>query len=112
MSPLTGSRRAATDRHPPHRPAVAPPRRWDRAPRRGGNRVFGQSPRAGALPTLYAATAPGVRPDSFTGPSFAMWRGAPAESWRARRTRDDAAAERLREESERLTGVAYGALKA
>ncbi|MEU7336522.1 oxidoreductase [Streptomyces sp. NPDC007074] len=77
-----------------------------------GNRVFGQSPRAGALPTLYAATAPGVRPDSFTGPSFAMWRGAPAESWRARRTRDDAAAERLWDESERLTGVAYGALKA
>ncbi|MFF2994504.1 oxidoreductase [Streptomyces sp. NPDC057950] len=76
-----------------------------------GNRVFGQSPRAGALPTLYAATAPGVRPDSFTGPSFAMWRGAPAESWRTGRTRDDTAGERLWDVSEQLTGVSYDALK-
>jgi NAD(P)-dependent dehydrogenase (short-subunit alcohol dehydrogenase family) len=77
-----------------------------------GNRVFAQSAESGALPTLYAATAPGVRPDSFTGPSFAMWRGAPATSWRARWTLNDAAGERLWSASEQLTGVTYDALKA
>lgn len=77
-----------------------------------GNRLFAQSPDAGALPTLYAATAPDVRPDSFTGPSFAMWRGAPANSWRAGWTLNDTAGELLWSASEQLTGVAYGALKA
>ncbi|MFF4903828.1 oxidoreductase [Streptomyces sp. NPDC001260] len=77
-----------------------------------GNRVLAQSAEAGALPVLYAATAPGVRPDSFTGPSFMMWRGAPAPSWRAPWTLNDAAGERLWEASERLTGVTYDALKA
>lgn len=76
-----------------------------------GNRVFGQSADAGALPTLYAATAPGVLPDSFTGPSFAMWRGSPAKSWRAGWTLNDLAAERLWAASEELTGVTYDALK-
>ncbi|SEC96049.1 NAD(P)-dependent dehydrogenase, short-chain alcohol dehydrogenase family [Streptomyces sp. 2231.1] len=75
------------------------------------NRVFAQSAEAGALPSLYAATAPGVRPDSFFGPSFAMWRGAPAPSWRAPWTLDDEAARRLWAESARLTGVSYDALK-
>ncbi|MFF6999174.1 oxidoreductase [Streptomyces sp. NPDC008313] len=75
-----------------------------------GNRVFAQPAEAGALPSLYAATAPGVRPDSFTGPSFAMWRGAPGKSWRAPWTRDDTAAALLWAASERRTGVTYGAL--
>lgn len=78
-----------------------------------GNRVFAQSAEAGALPTLYAATAPGVRPDSFTGPAcFGGWRGSPAPSRRAPWTRNDRAGELLWEASERLTGVTYGALKA
>jgi NAD(P)-dependent dehydrogenase (short-subunit alcohol dehydrogenase family) len=76
-----------------------------------GNRVFAQSAEAGALPTLYAATAPGVRPDSFTGPSLAMWRGAPAPSWRAPWTLSDTAAERLWTASVELTGVSYDVLK-
>lgn len=76
-----------------------------------GNRVLGQSAEDGALPTLYAATAPGVRPDTFVGPSFAMWRGSPSTSWRARRTRDDTRAELLWAASERLTGVVYEGLK-
>ncbi|MEU6480834.1 oxidoreductase [Streptomyces sp. NPDC047017] len=76
------------------------------------NRAVAQPAEAGALPTLYAATAPGVRPDSFTGPSFAMWRGAPAPSPRAPWTRDDRAAARLWAASEELTGVAYTALGA
>ncbi|MFF4823213.1 oxidoreductase [Streptomyces sp. NPDC001312] len=76
-----------------------------------GNRVVAQSAEAGALPTLYAATAPGVGPDSFHGPSFAMWRGAPAPSWRAPWTLDDRGGRLLWEASERLTGVSYDALK-
>ncbi|MGW2635640.1 oxidoreductase [Streptomyces sp. NPDC001348] len=76
-----------------------------------GNRVVAQPAEAGALPTLYAATAPDVRPDAFLGPSFAMWRGAPAPSWRAPWTLNDAMGERLWTESERLTGVTYDALK-
>ncbi|MFG2471125.1 oxidoreductase [Streptomyces canus] len=77
-----------------------------------GNRFFAQSADAGALPTLYAATAPDVPPDSFTGPSLAGWRGSPAPSWRAPWTRDDRASPRLWAASEELTGVTYDALKA
>jgi NAD(P)-dependent dehydrogenase (short-subunit alcohol dehydrogenase family) len=77
-----------------------------------GNRFFAQSADAGALPTLYAATAPDVRPDSFTGPSLAGWRGSPASSWRAPWTLNDRAGERLWDASEQLTGVTYDALKA
>jgi NAD(P)-dependent dehydrogenase (short-subunit alcohol dehydrogenase family) len=76
-----------------------------------GNRIFGQSAEAGALPTLYAATAPGVLPDSFTGPGVAMWRGAPAKSWRAGWTVNDAAGERLWAASEQLTGVTYESVR-
>ncbi|WP_405558604.1 oxidoreductase [Streptomyces canus] len=78
---------------------------------RVGNRFFAQSADAGALPTLNAATAPDVPPDSFTGPSLAGWRGSPAPSWRAPWTRDDRASARLWAASEELTGVAYDALK-
>ncbi|MDX3645367.1 oxidoreductase [Streptomyces sp. MB09-02B] len=76
-----------------------------------GNRFFAQSAEGGALPTLYAATAPAVRPDSFVGPSFAMWRGSPVPSLRASWTRDDRAGERLWAASEHLTGVTYDELK-
>ncbi|WP_326668609.1 oxidoreductase [Streptomyces canus] len=78
---------------------------------RVGNRFFAQSADAGALPTLYAATAPDVPPDSFTGPSLGGWRGSPAPSWRAPWTRNDQAAQRLWAASEELTGVTYDALK-
>ncbi|MGC4946105.1 oxidoreductase [Streptomyces sp. DT224] len=74
------------------------------------NRLVAQPASAGALPTLYAATAPGVRPDSFTGPRVLGWRGAPAPSWRAGRTRGDVAGERLWVASEQLTGVTYPGL--
>jgi NAD(P)-dependent dehydrogenase (short-subunit alcohol dehydrogenase family) len=72
-----------------------------------GNRLVAQSPESGALPTLYAATAAGVRPDSFTGTRIPFWRGAPAPSWRAPWTLDDVAGERLWTASEQLTGVTY-----
>lgn len=76
-----------------------------------GNRIIAQSAESGALPTLYAATAPGVRPDSFTGPKLG-WRGAPVPSQRATWTRNDAAGERLWVASEQLTSVTYEGLKA
>ncbi|MFF3123474.1 oxidoreductase [Streptomyces sp. NPDC057908] len=75
-----------------------------------GNRIIAQPASSGALPTLYAATAPGVRPDSFTGPRLLGWRGAPAPSWRAGWTLNDVAGERLWAASEQLTGVAYPGL--
>ncbi|MFJ8827062.1 oxidoreductase [Streptomyces sp. NPDC102467] len=76
-----------------------------------GNRVFAQPAEDGALPTLYAATAPDVRPDDFYGPRVLMWRGAPARSWRASWTLNDVAGERLWAASEQLTGVGYSGLK-
>ncbi|MEU2260547.1 oxidoreductase [Streptomyces sp. NPDC019645] len=76
-----------------------------------GNRVFARPAEAGALPTLYAATAPGVRPDSFTGPRQTGRRGAPAGARRAGWTLNDAAGERLWVASEQLTGVTYGDLQ-
>ena len=76
-----------------------------------GSRFVAQSAESGALPTLYAATAPGVRPDSFTGPSILGFRGSPAKSRRVKWSLNDRAGQRLWEESERLTGVTYDALK-
>ncbi|MGO4760358.1 short-chain dehydrogenase, partial [Streptomyces sp. 2MCAF27] len=75
-----------------------------------GNRFFAQSPDNGALPTLYAATAPDVHHDDFFGPPFGMWRGTPTRSARAKWTRDDKAGRWLWAASERLTGVRYDAL--
>lgn len=75
-----------------------------------GNRILAQPASSGALPTLYAATAPGVRPDSFTGPKLLGWRGAPAPSWRTGWTRNDVASERLWVASEQLTGVTWPGL--
>lgn len=72
-----------------------------------GNRLVAQPAHRGALPTLYAATAPGVAPDSFTGPRRPGWRGAPAPAWRLGRTRDDRTGELLWSASEQLTGVGY-----
>ncbi|MBT2466990.1 SDR family NAD(P)-dependent oxidoreductase [Streptomyces sp. ISL-66] len=74
-----------------------------------GNGVIAQPAASGALPTLYAATAPGVRPDDFIGPRLG-WRGAPVRSWRAKWTLDDTSGERLWTASEKLTGVSYTSL--
>ncbi|MGW1077046.1 oxidoreductase [Streptomyces sp. NPDC002537] len=67
------------------------------------NRAVAQSADAGALPTLYAATAPDVRQDDFFGPG----RRGPGRALRAPWTRDDAAGAGLWTASERLTGVTY-----
>jgi NAD(P)-dependent dehydrogenase (short-subunit alcohol dehydrogenase family) len=75
-----------------------------------GYRAFAHSADRGALPVLFAATAPGVHPDAFIGTRLQGWRGGPARSWRARWTLDDTAAAGLWERSVKLTGVAYEAL--
>jgi NAD(P)-dependent dehydrogenase (short-subunit alcohol dehydrogenase family) len=72
-----------------------------------GNRLLAQSAAGGALPTLYAATAdlPG---NSYVGPSgFAAMRGAPATCARSAAASDAAAARRLWQVSEELTGVTF-----
>ena len=71
--------------------------------------VFSQAPREGALPTLRAATAPGVRSGDYFGPSgFAGCIGAPGPARSSPRSKDPAAAKRLWEASEQLTGVRTG----
>jgi NAD(P)-dependent dehydrogenase (short-subunit alcohol dehydrogenase family) len=72
-----------------------------------GNRLLAQSAAGGALPTLYAAVTdlPG---NTFVGPSgFGAVRGAPAPCGRSREASDDAAARRLWQASEELTGVTF-----
>lgn len=62
---------------------------------------------AGALPSLYAATAD-VAGDSYIGPSRLMGlRGAPAPARRLAKTKNARDAARLWEASERLTGTTF-----
>jgi NAD(P)-dependent dehydrogenase (short-subunit alcohol dehydrogenase family) len=77
-----------------------------------GNRLLAQDARGGALPTLYVATA-AVAGNTFAGPSgFAGLRGAPAPCARSRAASDPAAARRLWDVSEQLTGVRFPAIQA
>lgn len=74
---------------------------------RVGNRFLAQDDRAGALPTLYAATQdlPGA---SYVGPDGpAEMRGAPALVGRSAAASDPVAARRLWTLSEELTGVEW-----
>jgi NAD(P)-dependent dehydrogenase (short-subunit alcohol dehydrogenase family) len=65
-----------------------------------------QSAADGALPTLYAATAPEARGGAYYGPDgFYEMKGAPAPAHVSRRARDTGAAAKLWDVSERLTGV-------
>lgn len=68
---------------------------------------FAHSAEAGALPSLYAATAD-IPGDSYVGPSRLMgMRGSPALATPAARTRSVEDARRLWEESENLTGIVF-----
>ena len=76
-----------------------------------GNRVFAQDAAMGALPTLYAATAPDVRGGDYIGPDgLGEMKGYPRKVQSNRRSRDSAVAAKLWETSEKLTGVRYTAL--
>jgi NAD(P)-dependent dehydrogenase (short-subunit alcohol dehydrogenase family) len=85
--------------------------RWMESLMRWANRVFAQDAAMGALPTLYAATAPDVRGGDYYGPDgmFEAW-GHPKKVASSARSRDREAARRLWEISEELTGVRYPAL--
>lgn len=76
------------------------------------NKLFAQSAAMGALPTLYAATAPEVRGGEFYGPDgFGGARGYPVCTDSSPRSHDVAAAIKLWQVSEELTGVTYPAFE-
>ena len=78
-----------------------------------GNLIFAQSDAMGALPSLYAATAPGVEGDDYFGPDgLGEQRGHPKRVGRTGRAADGEDAKRLWEVSEELTGVTFGPLDA
>ena len=73
-----------------------------------GNALVAQSAQRGALPQLFAATAPTVRGGQFFGPSgFQEFRGDPTEVQASPAAYDPAIGRRLWAVSEELTGVAY-----
>jgi NAD(P)-dependent dehydrogenase (short-subunit alcohol dehydrogenase family) len=72
------------------------------------NPLIGQKPEMGALPTLYAATAPGVQGGGYYGPrNWGGLRGCPAKVQSSDRSYDTAVAAKLWTVSEELTGVRY-----
>ena len=72
------------------------------------NPLIGQKPEMGALPALYAATAPDVQGGSYYGPrSWGGLRGYPAKARPSDRSHDAAVAASLWAVSEELTGVRY-----
>jgi NAD(P)-dependent dehydrogenase (short-subunit alcohol dehydrogenase family) len=75
---------------------------------RVGNAVIAQSDEMGALPTLYAATEPGLQGGTYVGPDgLAEQRGHPRPVTPSGAARDEAAARRLWQVSEEMTGVRY-----
>lgn len=75
---------------------------------RAANALFAQSARQGALPMLYAATAPDIEGGDYIGPGgFRNMRGAPEKQRSSERSYDRERAARLWEVSEELTGVTY-----
>ena len=76
-----------------------------------GNTLLAQDAATGALPTLYAATAPDVQGGDYIGPDGIgeLW-GHPKKVESNARSHDPEAAGRLWKVSEQLTGVSYAAL--
>lgn len=73
-----------------------------------GNALIAQKADRGALPQLFAATAPTVRGGQFYGPSgFQEMRGTPTEVHAIDAARDPATGRRLWSLSEQLTGVTF-----
>lgn len=70
--------------------------------------LMGQSAAAGALPTLMAATMPGVKGGQYFGPQgFKEFKGPPGTGKIASQALDAGVAARLWTASERLTGVSF-----
>jgi NAD(P)-dependent dehydrogenase (short-subunit alcohol dehydrogenase family) len=76
-----------------------------------GNALVAQSAAAGALPTLYAASAPDVTGGTYYGPNgVGGTRGYPRRVRFVHAAKSEQTARRLWEVSEELTGVTYDAL--
>lgn len=74
-----------------------------------GNALLAQSAPQGALPQLYATTAPEVTGGSYWGPqSWGDARGAPGRASRSSAARDADTARRLFDLTEQLTGADHG----
>ena len=72
------------------------------------NHLLAQSEDMGALPTLYAATHPGLEGGTYVGPDgFMEQRGHPEPVTPAKAARNEEAARRLWDVCEELTGVHY-----
>ena len=72
------------------------------------NNFFAQPADMGALPTLYAATAPDVHGSEYFGPDGkGQMRGYPVKVQSSKRSRDMVVASRLWEVSEEMTGVRW-----
>jgi len=72
------------------------------------SRIFGQQPEIGAMPTLLAATDPGVQRDDYYGPDgFMEMRGYPIKVGSSAAANDPELARRLWDVSEELTGIRY-----
>jgi NAD(P)-dependent dehydrogenase (short-subunit alcohol dehydrogenase family) len=75
---------------------------------RVADRVLGQSAAMGALPTLYAATAPGLPPGTYVGPDgFLEQRGHPTVVAPTAAARDASMAAELWTRSEELIGLRW-----
>jgi NAD(P)-dependent dehydrogenase (short-subunit alcohol dehydrogenase family) len=86
---------------------AAPPA-VDAAVMRLGNALIAQDDEMGALPTLYAATEPGLEGGTFCGPDgFLEQRGHPKPVGANSAARDEDVARRLWEVSEEMTGVRF-----
>ncbi len=84
----------------------AGPPLFDRLVMVASNALIAQSDEMGALPTLYAATQPGLEGGTYVGPdSFREQRGHPTIVKPSGRARDPEAARRLWDVSERMTAV-------
>ena len=71
-------------------------------------RLLAQSAAMGALPTLYAATVPGLAPASYVGPSgFIEWRGHPTLVTPRDTALDESVAAALWARSEELIGLRF-----
>ncbi len=72
------------------------------------NPIFAQTTEMGALPTLYAATAPDVQGGDYFGPGgFLEMRDYPKKVGSSARSHDEGVARRLWQVSEQLSGVQY-----
>ena len=86
---------------------AAPPL-LDQVVMRIGNAVIAQSEEMGALPTLYAATEPGLAGGTFAGPDgIGEQRGHPKPVSPNRAARNEDVARRLWDVSEEMTGVRF-----